>query len=471
MYEPPTDSWTQLPAPPGWTQVGDAACAVLPDGRVLLGSLNTTKTAIYDPASDSWTAGPLKGSTSSEESWVLLPDETVVTVRCNSSNRAEKYVAASNSWVDAGTLPVGLVETSSSEIGAGVLLPDGRAFFAGATNHTALYTPPALASDPGTWVAGPDFPNDSIGQTVGCKDTPSCLMTNGKVLVSAGPVDGTAANFLSPTYFFEFDGSSLNRVADPPNATGVPYIGRMLLLPTGQILYAAQTNAIYAYNYLSCPQASWRPQITSYPPMVRVGLGYNLEGRILTGLSQAVGYGDDASAATNYPLVRIRHVATGIVTYCRTHDHSTMGVDTGASIESTQFFVPWGTKTGPSELCVVANGISSSCSPIDVQGWLKWPWFEEAIWTRLIGSLADGDLWVLGPRGPIPVDPWGPRYARPAAAARKQILDGLKALERLGKAVTLERKRLADATPLAPDDSSDEEREVKVASKRARKSR
>ena len=466
MYDPATDSWTQLASPPGWTQVGDAACAVLPDGRVLLGSLGTTKTAIYDPVADSWTAGPTKGSTSSEESWVLLPDATVVTVRCNNSNRAEKYVAASNSWVDAGTVPVGLVEVASSEIGAGVLLPDGRAFYAGATNHTALYSSPAIASDPGSWAAGPDFPNDASGQTVGCKDTPSCLMTSGKVLVSAGPVDGTQSNFLSPTYFFEYDGSALRRVSDPPNATGVPYIGRMLLLPTGQILFAAQTNAIYAYNYFSCPDAAWRPQITSCPPVVQPGLGGSLEGRLLNGLSQAVGYGDDASAATNYPLVRIRHLATGTVTYCRTHDHSTMAVATGAAIESTEFFVPWGIKAGLSELCVVANGISSPCCPIEVRPRFRWPWFDYAIWARLIGSLADGDLWVLGPNGPIPVDPWGPRYAKPAAAALKQILDGLRTLEKLGKAVTLERKRLADATPLAPDDDSEVETEAKSASKK-----
>jgi len=74
-------------------------------------------------------------------------------------------------------------------------------------------------------------------------------MTNGKVLIAAGPVDGVGGSWLTPTYFFEFDGSSLNRVNDPPNATNVPYIGRMLLLPTWQILFAAQTNEIYAYNY------------------------------------------------------------------------------------------------------------------------------------------------------------------------------------------------------------------------------
>jgi len=190
IYQPSTDTWTEIAAPAGWNRVGDAACAVLPDGRLLLGNLDDTRTAIFDPATDTFSAGPAKGSSSSEESWALLPDETVITVRCDSSRRADKYVAAANAWVDGGTLPTGIVEIASSEIGPAVLLNDGRAFFAGANGHTALYTPPALASGSGTWSMGPDFPDDIQGRTVGCKDTPACLLTNGKVLIAAGPVDG-----------------------------------------------------------------------------------------------------------------------------------------------------------------------------------------------------------------------------------------------------------------------------------------
>jgi hypothetical protein len=455
------DTWTEIPGPSGWTQVGDAASAVLPDGRMLMGSLGTTNTAIFDPVTDTWSAGPTKGSSSSEESWVLLPDETVITVRCNSTRRADKYVAASNSWVSGGMLPTGIVEIASSEIGAGILLYDGKAFYAGANNHTALYTAPAIASDPGSWAMGPDFPNDALGQMVGCKDTPACLMTNGKVLVSAGPVNGVRGDFLTPTYFFEFTGSALNRVSDPGNAAGVPYIGRMLLLPTGQILFAAQTNEIYVYNYFSCPEACWRPQITSCPSVVRPFHTYTLYGRNFNGMSQAVGYGDDAAAATNYPLVRIRHLGTGNVRYCKTFDHSSMGVATGTAIVSTHFTVPWDIERGASEICVVANGISSSCCPTNVEDWIiHWPIFDEAIVARLIGSLADGPLWVLGPHGPIPVDPWGAHYAKEASAARKQIVDGVKQLQKLGKTVEAERKKIVNAIPLAEDEDTDEDDEI-----------
>ena len=460
IYNPATDTWTALSPPTGWGRVGDAACAVLPDGRMLMGNIDDTRTAIFDPATDTWTAGPTKGSASSEETWVLLPDDTVVTVRCDNSKKADKYVAASNSWVSGGTLPAVIVEIASSEIGAGILLNDGRAWFAGANGHNAIYTPPAIASDPGTWTSGPDFPNDSLGQTVGCKDSPSCLMTSGKVLIAAGPVNGVRGDYLTPTYFFEFNGSSLTRVPDPPNATNVPYIGRMLLLPTGQILFAAQTNEIYAYNYFSCPEASWRPHITSCPSMVSLWHSYTLHGRTLNGLSQAVGYGDDAAAATNYPLVRIRHKATGKITYCKTFDHSTMGVVTGSSIESTNFFLPLGIPEGPSEICVVANGIASSYRPINVEFFIvHWPLLDEETVAFLFGSLADGPLWVLGPHGPIPVDPWGPKYVKEAGAAWDQIRKGVKSLQKLGAGVNADRKKQANAAPLAPDDDSEEEDE------------
>lgn len=94
------------------------------------------------------------------------------------------------------------------------------------------------------------------------------------------------------------------------------------------------------------------------------GQTYTLQGRQLNGLSQAVSYDDDASMATNYPLIRIRNPANGKVWYCRTFGHSTMGVATGTTIQSTNFVVPIGVDKGQAELCVVANGISSPCLPI-----------------------------------------------------------------------------------------------------------
>ncbi len=360
IYDPLTNAWTVLTGPTGWQHIGDAPCCVLPDGKVLVGQIDDKHTALFDPHTNAWMAGPDKDDRSSEESWALLSDETVVTVECTNHPRAEKYVAAQNRWVSAGATPVELVEASSIEIGPALRLPSGQALFIGATGKTALYQPPPNPADPGTWKVGPSFPSIN-NQTLGAKDAPACLLPNGKVLCVAGPVDGASGDYLGPTYCFEFDGQNLTQVADAPivQPSTVPYNGRMLMLPSGQVLFAVGTPGLALYTPDGYPQPGWRPTITQFPLFVRPKHMYSLFGQQLNGLSQASAYGDDASMATNYPLVRIRHRKTGKVAYCRTTDHSSMGVGTGGAVHSTQVTVPPGIEPGPSEVCVVANGIAS----------------------------------------------------------------------------------------------------------------
>ena len=148
----------------GLERVGDAPCAVLPDGRVFVGHIDSTKTAIYDPVTDTWTAGPVKRVSSSEESWVLLPDDTVITVRCNSSQRADKYDAAGNTWVSGGTLPVNIIEVSSvGDRRRRAALRRTRVLRRRDRPHRALHAAGDRHRLPGTWTAGPDFPNDAVG--------------------------------------------------------------------------------------------------------------------------------------------------------------------------------------------------------------------------------------------------------------------------------------------------------------------
>jgi hypothetical protein len=71
---------------------------------------------------------------------------------------------------------------------------------------------------------------------------------------------------------------------------------------------------------------------------------------------------------------------------------------------------------------------------------------------------------VLGPNGPIPVDPWGPKYAKEAMAARQQIISGIKSLQKLGNTINTDRKKIANEIPLAPDD--DDEVITKKAAKK-----
>ena len=94
---------------------------------------------------------------------------------------------------------------------------------------------------------------------------------------------------------------------------------------------------------------------------------YQISGTQFNGLSVGADYGDDATMATNYPLVRIVNMATGHVFYARTHDHSTMGIATGSTIVSTTFDVPANAETGTSRVVVVANGIPSHGKRVTIQ--------------------------------------------------------------------------------------------------------
>jgi hypothetical protein len=364
MYDPLTDMWSDLPTPKGWTEMGDAASSMLADGRILVGNLDNPNVSIFTPGPDTW--DPTQGRKSSEESWALLRDGTVLTVKCNSSQGARKYLPSSGTWVSADSTPELLVEAASSEIGPAVLLADGRCFFCGATGKTALYTAPANPSDPGTWAAGPDFPMAN-GNPFGGKDAPGALLPNGNVLLAVAPVDGSKDNYLSPTAFFEFDGEMLNRVPDPPNNSGAPYYGRLLVVPSGQVMFAAGSPEIYAYTPDGEPNEEWRPSIAECPEPVTAGTTMTLSGRQFNGMSQASMYGDDATVATNYPIVRIT-TATGRVVFCRTSGHSTMGVATGADVVTTNVEVPATIENGPAELVVVANGIPSQPCQTTVVG-------------------------------------------------------------------------------------------------------
>jgi hypothetical protein len=360
LYDPWADSWTTLPTPLGWTKIGDAASCVLPDGRVLVGDIASSRTAIFDPTTNSWTAAASKLNTSSnEETWTLLPDQTLLTADCNGHPQTEKYIIAADRWRVIGSTPTDLVEAASLEIGPAVLLTDGRVFAVGATGATSIYTMPPVASQNGTWIDGPAFPPQG-GNQVGAKDAPACLLPNGRVLCVAGPVDGVRNSYLTPTYFFEFDPdmSSLIRVPDPPNNAKAPFQGRMLLLPTGQVMFSNGSLDIELYTPDGVPDPAWKPTITACPPRLKADASFVLHGRQLNGLSQAVSYGDDAQMATNYPIVRLRE-SNGRVSYCRTTGHSTMGVATGTVTHSTIFSVPIWVNGGPAELSVIANGIAS----------------------------------------------------------------------------------------------------------------
>jgi hypothetical protein len=366
IYDPVSDTWSPIPSPPGWAQVGDAACCLFPDGRLMIGALLTADCAIYDPPTDSWSSAASKAVRSNEETWILLPDESILTVQCFAPFESERYSISSNAWKNEGKPPVTLVDPVMHEIGPAMLLYDGEVIYFGSANShghgkTALYTPPANPGGTGTWTAGPDIPR--IGrQVIVCNDCPASLLPNGKVLFSSAPY--RLNDWGSPIYFFEYDPftNTISQAPTPPNNAEQLYWSRMMLLPTGQVLFSPSSDNVQCYTPDAGPREAWRPtisEVTAHCTSSGIDF-YLLRGTQLNGLSQANIYGDDCYPATNYPLVRLRSTSTHQVYFCRTYDFSTMAVATGALLESVRFNadnVPY----GDYELCVIANGISSHC--------------------------------------------------------------------------------------------------------------
>jgi hypothetical protein len=344
VYDPKSNTWTPIAPPTGFANIGDAPSVVLPNGQFLLGDAFSTQIALLDPATLTWTFPPATGKATSnnEEGFTLLPDGSVLDVNVSGTGIAQRYLPSTSQWISAGSTPQPL--QSAGEMGPAVLRPNGTVFAMGASGANAVYTPPSTLTGTGTWTAAPNL---AIG------DAPACLLPDGNVLVEASGG------------FYEFDGTNLNQVVVDSEAA---YAGRLLALPNGQVLFTAGGAQIYTSS--GTPNAAWAPTVTSFPATIGPGATYSIYGTQFNGMSQAVAYGDDYQAATNYPLVRITNQVTGHVFYARTHDHSTMGVATGSTIVSTNFDVPANIELGTSSLVVVANGIPSTSVSITV-GTLK----------------------------------------------------------------------------------------------------
>jgi hypothetical protein len=354
VYDPRANTWTPLTPPPGWDYIGDSPSVVLPNGHFLIGRKLDMQVAELDPVTMTWTLMGSSGKSdfNAEEGWTLMPGGTVLTVDVLDNPNSERYIPSMQQWVSDGNTvanlqgppEVGCLHYGGGqycppgEIGPAILRPDGTVFATGAlhlgatTGHTAVYHHGASPTDPGTWVPGPDFPN---GDDAG--DNFAALLPNGKVLVQS-----------NSGRFYEFDGTNLTPTLFSNN-------GSLLVLPTGEVIVGGSEVYTSTGTYIQ----PWTPAISIFPSTVVRGQSYTIFGRQFNGLSQANAFGDEYETATNYPLVRIKNVATGHIFYAKTHDHNTMAVATGAVPTFTHFDVPAGIETGPSTLVVVANGIPS----------------------------------------------------------------------------------------------------------------
>jgi hypothetical protein len=229
-------------------------------------------------------------------------------------------------------------------------------------------------------------------------------------------------------------------------------------------MYSDGSTDVELYTPDGSPDDSWKPVITDYPTSLRPGRTYTLKGKQLNGLSQCSMYGDDASMATNYPLVRLTNTTNQQVFWCRSHNFSTLGVATGSVVHSFKFNVPGGVPYGTYTLCVVVNGIMGGCRMVTVSNKrfkdLKWELKENfkreldivqklEIEIKLKDAVGEGDPFKRFEGDPA----W--REVIKTLAERSDRVEALLAKEKRAFIKAAERPLLGEEA-LEDDDSSEE---------------
>lgn len=361
LYNPMTNTWTSLSAPSGWTEVGDAQSVILPNGQMMLADCCSTSEAIMTltGSTATWaTTGTGKFDWNDEEGWTLLPGGNIITVDAyvDQSKCCELgyqiYNTATGTWsTPSNNTVVNLVDPSSLELGPMPLLPNGTVFGAGATTNNAIYT-----ISTGTWAAAPSF-----GSGLDIADGPAAVLPDGNALFDTSP-----GVFETGSKFFEWDGTNMNATSAPPNASiDSSYVGDMVVLPTGQVLFTDFSSEVEIYTPVGSACTGCAPTIKSVSSTLTHGTRNNrITGTQFNGLTFGGYYGDDNQSATNFPIVRITD-SKGDVVYCRTHGWKG-GVATGAALVSAQFDIPGAIHTGTASLVVVANGIASAAQTVTI---------------------------------------------------------------------------------------------------------
>jgi hypothetical protein len=379
IYSPVQNTWTSVSAPSGWTTIGDAESVILPNGTYMLANCcdSPGKQAL---ASVSGTTVKWTQSNSydynDEEGYTPLPNGNVLLVDVwnygSTYDDYEIYDTSTGTWSLAGQTADRLSDTNYYELGSAAITPayGSQGTLIQFTANTTTSNAPSDVYDiaSGTWSAGPIM---KVGSTTYvCADAPSATLPDGNILVEAGP--GYAS---SPAHFFEWNVSSNGTVSatevNDTNHVGSSsdFEGNMVPLPTGQVLWtdSQASTEVAVYTPQGSPNSAWLPVVSSVATTLNIGsTGNAISGTNFNGFDLGGAYGDDAQAATNFPLVRITNNSSGNVCFARSYNFSTMGVWTTGTTNAT-FDIPQSCGAGASTLQVIVNGIASQGTSVTLQ--------------------------------------------------------------------------------------------------------
>ena len=343
-YDPASDTWAPI-APHPEAQFGDDPTMLLDGDRILAGSLFTRNTWIYHYLDDSWEEKPIPkvyNDRSDEETWVKLPGGRILnydlfqSIRIADGQFAEIFDPVANEWQPAspsdGTAAGFIPQLSGSQIGfelGGALQTPRRMkrrngseeiFYIGATGHTAIYNPAR-----NEWRSGPDILGDANGTTglFGADDAPAAALPTGQIIFAAdaGPIRG--GTFFAPTRLFIYDPelnavSQLSTPFDSHLNTIPSYETRLLVLPTGQILYGdMRSTEMWLFTGDGTAPSGLRPKVDDVVLGPEGSNSFTVIGRALNGASAGSSYGDDVESDENFPIVYLT-TKDGAVFYATT---------------------------------------------------------------------------------------------------------------------------------------------------------
>jgi hypothetical protein len=364
LYDPAADSWSPISPADGTANgtlpvLSSSALGFelgpllrLEDGRMVVTGANE-HTAIYTPSTNTWAAGPD----------MIAPLSNAYGTIKNAKFGADDAPAAAlpNGHLiigaDAGPNPV--VLSSATTAGSPVV---------GVSSAAGLQV--------GWAVAGSAVTSGSVINSV---DSPTqvTLSRNARTTTTSNLTYG--GEFSAPMLLFDFNpaaGKMTPLKVPDPNLPFIPaFITRMLMLPTGQLLFNDSSNQPWVYTPDGAAPDSARPTITEV--VANGGGSYALTGTQLNGQSAGAAYGDDAQMNENYPIVRLQtalphdaicnpNAANCKVYYARTSNWSSVAVGGGTAAQTVNFTLPAGIPSGQYLLTVTGAGISSAPVTLNV---------------------------------------------------------------------------------------------------------
>jgi hypothetical protein len=307
---------------------------------------------VFDPVSGGWSDTGSLNTPRELHTATLLPNGNVLVAGGESGNvlqSTELYNPATGKWTTVAFM------RDAREDHTATLLPNGKVLVTGGDNLSPFpnYLSSAEVYDPilKSWsqIASMSSPRTYHTAT---------LLPNGKVLVAGGYTGGS--NFLGSAE--TYDPSIPTASWKPAGTMTTTRIGHAAtLLEDGHVLLTGGHNAITlasaeVFEVGLSFSNSWQPQVTSVTPSLDLGGVVTMTGAQFRGVSQG-SYGDSQDSSTDYPLVQLRSIESGRITFLPSTEWETNSF-VSASV--------WNFPPGYALATLFVNGIPGTSSVVSV---------------------------------------------------------------------------------------------------------